>query len=154
MLEVDDLLAQPVDALGDGCVAAEDLTLDLLLVDRETAQSIDVTGDDDLVERYRTRLAEWQEEIGGFVSRRGGSYVSVPSDLDLADLLFDVPALVSAASHTMPLLPGDLLLTGSPSGNGTHWGRLLRDGDVMVGAIEGLGTQTVRCVAERSPSKT
>ena len=69
-----------------------------------------------------------------------------------SDLLFDVPALVSAASHTMPLLPGDLLLTGSPSGNGTHWGRLLRDGDVMVGAIDGLGTQTVRCVAERSPS--
>jgi 2-keto-4-pentenoate hydratase/2-oxohepta-3-ene-1,7-dioic acid hydratase in catechol pathway len=69
-----------------------------------------------------------------------------------SDLLFDVPALVSAASHTMPLLPGDLLLTGSPSGNGTHWGRLLRDGDVMVGAIDGLGTQTVRCIAERSPS--
>lgn len=65
-----------------------------------------------------------------------------------ADLLFDVPALVSAASHTMPLLPGDLLLTGSPAGNGTHWGRMLRDGDVMTGTIDGLGTQTVRCVAE------
>jgi hypothetical protein len=25
---------------------------------------------------------------------------------------------------------------------------MLRDGDVMVGAIEGLGTQTVRAVAE------
>lgn len=63
---------------------------DARLVDRETSQSIDVTGDDDLVERYRTRLAEWQDEIGTFVARRGGSYVAVPSDLDLADLLFDV----------------------------------------------------------------
>jgi len=63
---------------------------DARLVDLETTRGIDVTGDDDLVERYRTRLAEWQAEIGGFVSRRGGAYVSVPSDLELADLLFDV----------------------------------------------------------------
>jgi 2-keto-4-pentenoate hydratase/2-oxohepta-3-ene-1,7-dioic acid hydratase in catechol pathway len=48
----------------------------------------------------------------------------------------------------MPLLPGDLLLTGSPAGNGIVHGRMLRDGDVMVGAIEGLGAQTVRAVAE------
>ena len=74
----------------------------------------------------------------------------VMQDATTADLLFDVPALVSAASQTMPLLPGDLLLTGSPAGNGAHWGRLLRDGDVMTGAIEGLGTQVVRCVAEGS----
>ncbi|TFB15982.1 hydrolase [Microbacterium sp. 3H14] len=64
------------------------------------------------------------------------------------DLLFDVPALVSAASQTMPLLPGDLLLTGSPAGNGQHWKRFLRDGDEMRGAISGLGAQIVRCVAE------
>ena len=42
------------------------------------------------MDRYRTRLTEWQEELATFCSRRGGSYVSVPSDLDLADLLFDV----------------------------------------------------------------
>ena len=37
-----------------------------------------------------TRLAEWQAEISAFVSKRGGAYVQVPADLDLADLLFDV----------------------------------------------------------------
>jgi uncharacterized protein (DUF58 family) len=63
---------------------------DARLVDRETGQSVDVSGDDDLVERYRARLADWQAEIGTFVARRGGSYVVVRSDLDLADLLFDV----------------------------------------------------------------
>lgn len=69
-------------------------------------------------------------------------------DASTSDLLFDIPALVSGASQTMPLLPGDLLLTGSPAGNGAHWGRLLRAGDVMVGSIEGLGSQMVRCVEE------
>ncbi len=64
------------------------------------------------------------------------------------DLLFDIPALISHASQNMPLLPGDLLLTGSPPGNGQHWRRFLRDGDIMTGSIEGLGTQVVRCVAE------
>lgn len=72
----------------------------------------------------------------------------VMQDATTSDLLFDIPALVSGASQTMPLLPGDLLLTGSPAGNGQHWRRFLRDGDVMTGSIEGLGTQVVRCVAE------
>ncbi len=63
---------------------------DARLVDNETGQGIEVSGDDDLVERYRARLAEWQAEIGSFVARRGGAYVVVRSDHDLADLLFDV----------------------------------------------------------------
>jgi uncharacterized protein (DUF58 family) len=67
-----------------------DVPADARLVDNETDAGIEVTGDDDLVDRYRTRLGEWQAEISGFVARRGGSYVVVPSDLDLADLLFDV----------------------------------------------------------------
>lgn len=65
-----------------------------------------------------------------------------------ADMIFDVAKLVSEASQTMPLLPGDLVLTGSPAGNGMHWGRLLRDGDVMEATITGLGQQIVHCVAE------
>jgi 2-keto-4-pentenoate hydratase/2-oxohepta-3-ene-1,7-dioic acid hydratase in catechol pathway len=69
-------------------------------------------------------------------------------DATTSDLLFDLPALIAGASQNMPLLPGDLLLTGSPAGNGVVHGRMLCDGDVMVGAIEGLGAQTVRAVAE------
>ena len=63
---------------------------DARLVDNETGQGIEVAGDDDLVDRYRARLAEWQEELAAFCSRRGGSYVNVPSNVDLSDLLFDV----------------------------------------------------------------
>jgi Fumarylacetoacetate (FAA) hydrolase family len=46
------------------------------------------------------------------------------------------------------LLPGDLVLTGSPAGNGLAHGRLLRPGDLLESAIAGLGAQVNHCVAE------
>ena len=70
------------------------------------------------------------------------------------DLLFDIPTLIATASRTAPLLPGDLLLTGSPAGNGQHWQRFLQDGDVLTGTIEGLGTQTIHCVAQAERTTT
>ncbi|MBW8796658.1 MAG: fumarylacetoacetate hydrolase family protein [Streptomyces sp.] len=69
-------------------------------------------------------------------------------DESTKDMLFGVARLVSYISQTARLLPGDLVLTGSPAGNGIHWGRLLRDGDVMEGSITGLGVQRTRCVEE------
>ncbi|MEU1185625.1 fumarylacetoacetate hydrolase family protein [Streptomyces sp. NPDC005820] len=72
----------------------------------------------------------------------------VMQDESTKDMLFGVARLVSYISQTARLLPGDLVLTGSPAGNGIHWGRLLRDGDVMEGSITGLGAQRTRCVAE------
>jgi 2-keto-4-pentenoate hydratase/2-oxohepta-3-ene-1,7-dioic acid hydratase in catechol pathway len=71
----------------------------------------------------------------------------VMQDESTKDMLFGVARLVAAASQTVPLLPGDLLLTGSPAGNGIHHGRLLRAGDVMVSTITGLGVQRTTCVA-------
>lgn len=69
-------------------------------------------------------------------------------DESTKDMIFNVARLVAYASQTARLLPGDLILTGSPAGNGMHWGRLLRDGDVMEGSVTGLGVQRTRCVAE------
>ncbi|GGK84829.1 fumarylacetoacetate hydrolase family protein [Streptomyces flaveus] len=69
-------------------------------------------------------------------------------DESTKDMLFGVARLVSYISQTSQLLPGDLVLTGSPAGNGIHHGRLLRDGDVMEGSITGLGMQRTRCVEE------
>ena len=73
----------------------------------------------------------------------------VMQDASTSDLLFGIPALLSAASQTQRLLPGDILLTGSPAGNGQHWKRFLQGGDVMSGSIANLGTQVVRCVSEQ-----
>ncbi|THA77505.1 fumarylacetoacetate hydrolase family protein [Streptomyces sp. A0642] len=69
-------------------------------------------------------------------------------DESTKDMIFDVARMVSYASQSARLLPGDLVLTGSPAGNGMHWGRLLRDGDVMDGSVTGLGAQRTRCIAE------
>jgi 2-keto-4-pentenoate hydratase/2-oxohepta-3-ene-1,7-dioic acid hydratase in catechol pathway len=65
------------------------------------------------------------------------------------DMIFGIPRLVSYASALVPLAPGDLLLTGSPAGNGAHWGVFLAPGDVMEAEITGLGTQRNTCVCER-----
>ena len=64
------------------------------------------------------------------------------------DMIFDVASLIAHTSTFALMLPGDLLLTGSPSGNGVHHGRFLTEGDVLEGSIEGLGTQINHLVNE------
>ena len=74
----------------------------------------------------------------------------VMQDEGTADMIFTVARLIEFVSAFVQLQPGDVIMTGSPSGNGTHYGRYLRDGDVMTGEIDGIvGRQVVRCVAER-----
>lgn len=70
-------------------------------------------------------------------------------DESTADMIFGVAKIIEFISRHVRLLPGDVVLTGSPSGNGTHYGRFIQDGDVLEGSIAGLGTQRNRCVAER-----
>ncbi len=72
----------------------------------------------------------------------------VMQDESTKDMIFDVARLVSYASRLVQLLPGDLILTGSPAGNGAHWRRFLREGDRIDAAITGLGRQRNRCVSE------
>ncbi len=67
-------------------------------------------------------------------------------DETTADMIFGIAELIAHVSSITPLRPGDLLLTGSPAGNGAHYGRYLRPGDVMESAITGLGDQRNRCV--------
>ncbi len=66
---------------------------------------------------------------------------AVMQDESTGDMIFDLPRLLAHVSRFAALLPGDMLLTGSPAGNGVHHGRFLRAGDVMEGAIAGLGVQ-------------
>jgi 2,4-didehydro-3-deoxy-L-rhamnonate hydrolase len=65
-----------------------------------------------------------------------------------ADMIFDVPTLVSYASSLVALRPGDVILTGSPAGNGMHHRRFLKPGDVIEASITGLGSQRNLCVDE------
>ncbi len=61
---------------------------DLRLVDRETSERVDVTADLATLDAYKTRLAAWQEHLESISARRRVSYVSVPTSLPLADLVF------------------------------------------------------------------
>jgi 2-keto-4-pentenoate hydratase/2-oxohepta-3-ene-1,7-dioic acid hydratase in catechol pathway len=65
------------------------------------------------------------------------------------DMIFDIPRLIEHISGVVQLLPGDLICTGSPSGNGTHYDRYLRPGDLVEGTITGLGTQRTPVIADK-----
>jgi 2-keto-4-pentenoate hydratase/2-oxohepta-3-ene-1,7-dioic acid hydratase in catechol pathway len=58
------------------------------------------------------------------------------------DMIHDVPTLISYISRVMTLLPGDVVLTGTPSGVGP-----MQVGDEVAVSIEGIGTLTNRVVA-------
>ena len=62
-------------------------------------------------------------------------------------MIFDVERLRAYVTERVRTFAGELLLTGSPAGNGIHWGRFLAHGDVMESEITGLGRQRNRCVA-------
>jgi 2,4-diketo-3-deoxy-L-fuconate hydrolase len=57
------------------------------------------------------------------------------------DLVFSVPALVAELSVMMPLLPGDVVFTGTPAGVGLarRPARFLQPGEQLVSRIEGIG---------------
>jgi 2-keto-4-pentenoate hydratase/2-oxohepta-3-ene-1,7-dioic acid hydratase in catechol pathway len=74
-------------------------------------------------------------------------------DETTADMLFDLPAILAYITEITELQPGDLVLTGSPAGNGMHWGVFLADGDVLEGEITGLGAQRNHCVSEHRVRK-
>ena len=54
--------------------------------------------------------------------------------IDTSDLLFSVARLVSYLSQAMTLWPGDVILTGTPSGVGP-----IQPGDVVEVEISGIG---------------
>ena len=57
------------------------------------------------------------------------------------DLIFSVPALISKLSAVLPLLPGDVIFTGTPAGVGLGRTpqRFLADGEELVSYVEGIG---------------
>jgi 2-keto-4-pentenoate hydratase/2-oxohepta-3-ene-1,7-dioic acid hydratase in catechol pathway len=58
-----------------------------------------------------------------------------------SEMVHDVPALVSFVSQVMTLLPGDVLLTGTPAGVGP-----LQHGDEVSVTIESIGTLRNRVI--------
>ena len=69
-------------------------------------------------------------------------------DARTSDLIFSVPRLVAELSAVLPLLPGDVIFTGTPSGVGIvrQPPRFLQPGAVLKTWVEGIGTIRNRCV--------
>ncbi len=70
----------------------------------------------------------------------------IMQDESTADMLFSIERQIEYISRYSRLLPGDIICTGSPAGNGTHYNRYLQTGDVIDAEIEGLGRQRQICV--------
>ena len=63
-------------------------------------------------------------------------------------LIFDIPVLIEYLSGLCPLMPGDLIFTGTPAGVGyaRKPPRFLHPGDVLTSTIEGIGDLVTRFV--------
>jgi 2-keto-4-pentenoate hydratase/2-oxohepta-3-ene-1,7-dioic acid hydratase in catechol pathway len=58
------------------------------------------------------------------------------------EMIFTVPEAIAFLSRFVTLRPGDLICMGTPGGVGATTATYLQPGDVVVGAIEKLGTIT------------
>lgn len=69
-------------------------------------------------------------------------------DARTSDLIFGVPRLIEELSGVLPLLPGDIIFTGTPAGVGFSRApaRALRAGNTLETWIEGIGRMRNRCV--------
>ena len=76
----------------------------------------------------------------GVITRVNGA---VRQNGTTADLLFPVPAIISYLSRYMTLLPGDMIMTGTPAGVGP-----IQVGDTIEVEIEGIGILRNDVVAE------
>lgn len=63
----------------------------------------------------------------------------VKQESSTSEMIFSVAELVSFASRLCTLRLGDVILTGTPAGVGAATSTFLKDGDVMVAEVEGLG---------------
>ena len=61
----------------------------------------------------------------------------VKQSAQISDMIFDVPTIINFVSRVMTLLPGDIILTGTPAGIGP-----MVAGEKATMAIEGLGELT------------
>jgi 2,4-diketo-3-deoxy-L-fuconate hydrolase len=57
-----------------------------------------------------------------------------------SEMVYPVARIIEELSAVVPLLPGDVIFTGTPAGVGWVKDRYLRPGDVLECTIEGIGT--------------
>jgi acylpyruvate hydrolase len=120
---------------------------------------------------YQYKTHQWLQGKAWDGSTPLGPYLVTPDEVDAGDLrirltlngqelqssstsrlMFDVPTLISTISEFTTLLPGDVILTGTPGGVGYRRDPqvFLQDGDVVSVEIDGVGELENAVVAEQA----
>lgn len=63
-----------------------------------------------------------------------------------SDMVFTIAEQIAHLSRHVSLTPGDVILTGTPGGNGEFHGRFLQPGDLVEAWVDGIGTLTTHIV--------
>jgi acylpyruvate hydrolase len=119
---------------------------------------------------YQYKTHQWMQGKAWDNSTPLGPYLITPDEVDLTSaaisttlngevvqksdlsyLIFSIPTLIATVSEFTELQPGDVILTGTPSGVGYRRDPqlFLHDGDVVTVEIEGVGTITNKVTAEQ-----
>jgi 2-keto-4-pentenoate hydratase/2-oxohepta-3-ene-1,7-dioic acid hydratase in catechol pathway len=161
--------------------SAVDYECELAVVIARTCRNVPAAKASDFVLGYTVAndvsARDWQVQLGQWVRAKSfdtfcplGPCIATgldPSDLHLtttlngqvmqdsrtSDLIFSVPQLVEFLSSDLTLLPGTVILTGTPSGVGVARKPqvFLRPGDQVTCAIDGIGELTNPVAAATSP---
>jgi acylpyruvate hydrolase len=120
---------------------------------------------------YQYKTHQWMQGKAWDNSTPLGPYLITPGEVDLTSaaisttlngevvqksdlsyLIFSIPTLIATVSEFTELRPGDVTLTGTPSGVGYHRDPqlFLHDGDVVTVEIEGVGSITNKVTAEQA----
>ncbi|NLS10193.1 fumarylacetoacetate hydrolase family protein [Nesterenkonia sp. MY13] len=127
-----DVPADRVNEVIFGYTVANDVTVrDVQRTDGQWARAKGFDGSAPLGPWIETELEPDDLRIAGTLNGK------TVQDGRTKDMVFDVTYLVSYISQAMTLLPGDVILTGTPAGVGP-----LREGDTFTGEIEGIGSLT------------
>ena len=70
---------------------------------------------------------------------------AIKQDGRTSQLIHDIPTLIAYISRVMTLLPGDVIITGTPAGVGP-----IVDGDTVTVEIEGIGA-LINIVRDKEP---
>jgi acylpyruvate hydrolase len=114
---------------------------------------------------YQYKTHQWMQGKAWDASTPLGPYLVLPEEVDISAakistvlngeklqesdtsrLMFDIPTLIEVISEFTTLLPGDVILTGTPGGVGYRRDPqvFLHDGDEITVEVEGVGTLTSR----------
>ena len=105
--------------------------------------------------RNGTKVNRWIPSVPWVPESSTKMILTIPFDLDITcrvngemrqhsntgRMIFDIPTIISDLSQGMTLLPGDIILTGTPAGVGFALDppQFLHHGDVIEAAIEKIG---------------